>query len=228
MRKLCIIPARGGSKRIPRKNIRLFFGKPIITYSIEAALESKMFDEVMVSTDNEEIAEIAQASGAKVPFIRSDQASNDQATTVDVLIEVLNNYSEIGSIFEYGCCLYPTAPLVTAQKLTESFDVLYHFGYDTLIPIARFSYPIQRALKLQDGKLSLIYPENLEVRSQDLAPTYHDSGQFYWFSVQALRTRLKLFTENSGAILLDEVNVQDIDSESDWKMAELKYQLLKS
>jgi len=181
MKNLAIIPARGGSKRIPRKNIKPFLGKPIIAYSIEAAINSKLFDEVMVSTDDDEIAEVAKKYGAKVPFMRSVKNSDDYATTADVLFEVLDNYNL--KEFDYACCIYPGAPMITKVTLSEAYDKLISHNFDSVFPIVQFSYPIQRSLKVFDAKVSMVYPEYLISRSQDLEKRFHDAGQFYWFSI---------------------------------------------
>jgi pseudaminic acid cytidylyltransferase len=225
---LAIITARGGSKRIPRKNIRDFLGKPIIAYSIEAALHSGIFDEVMVSTDDEEIASIAKIYGAKVPFLRSAENANDFAGTYEVIEEVLNSYFELDKSFDYACCIYPTAPFVNAIRFTESFELLKGKQLDVVFPICKYSFPIQRALHLNNGKVEMIQPENRTKRSQDLPSVYHDAGQFYFFETKKLLANKKLFTENTGAIVLDEMEVQDIDNETDWKIAELKYTLLST
>ena len=226
MKRIAIIPARGGSKRIPRKNIRDFLGKPIIAYSIEAALSSGLFEEVMVSTDNWEIAEVAKKYGARVPFLRSQAASNDLATTAEVLVEVLQAYIATGQEFDYGCCLYPTAPLVTASSIKDGFGLLNSKGYDTVFPVLRYGYPIWRSLKIEDGKAVMNWPEHLQSRSQDLPAAFHDAGQFYWFTVKAFLAKQVLFTQNTGAIELNELEAQDIDNLTDWKLAEMKYSLL--
>ncbi|RMF26750.1 MAG: pseudaminic acid cytidylyltransferase [Bacteroidetes bacterium] len=223
MRHLAIIPARGGSKRIPRQNLREFLGRPVIAYSIEAAAESGLFDEIMVSTDDEEIAALAEQYGANVPFMRSPENANDHATTVDVLLEVLDHYQKKGVKFHYGCCIYPVAPFVTGRRLFSAFLKMRRHDYDCVFPVTPFNYPVQRALRLNDGRLELLYPEFEKARSQDLETSYHDSGQFYWFNVERLRQKKSLMTDNTGAIILNELEVQDIDNEIDWKMAELKY-----
>lgn len=225
--KLAIITARGGSKRIPRKNIRNFCGKPIIAYSIEAALKSGCFDEVMVSTDDEEIAQIALKYGAVVPFKRSEKASDDFATTADVILEVLNQYQPCGKYFEYACCIYPTAPLILPENLQSAFNQMTHHKVDTVFPIVRFSFPIQRALRLDDGSVGFIQPEYALTRSQDLEPAYHDAGQFYWLNVKAFIQNKLLISKKSGAIVLSEWQVQDIDNMDDWIIAEMKYNLMK-
>ena len=229
MKNIAIIPARGGSKRIPKKNIKEFLGKPIIAYSIEAALESQLFDEVMVSTDSEEIATVAERYKASVPFVRSLETSNDYATIADVIEEVISMYKEQGKTFDYVCCILPTAPFLTSQRLIEGFNLLQEKRYDSVTPVLRFSYPIQRALQIDDlGRLSMIWPENLTKRSQDLLPAYHDCGQFYWGNVKAFLKEKSFFMKNGGAIALSEIEVQDIDTEEDWKVAELKYKMLHS
>jgi N-acylneuraminate cytidylyltransferase len=227
MKNIAIITARGGSKRIPRKNIKDFLGKPIIAYSIAAALAAGCFDEIMVSTDDPEIAEVARSYGAKVPFFRSEENANDFATTAEVLIEVLNEYKQRGELFEFVCCLYPTAPFVTAEKLRLAYSLLLQTGADSVLPVVRFGYPIQRALKIEEGRLSLICPEHLNSRSQDLIPTYHDSGQFYLLRVDRFLKSRNLFAEYTVPIVLPEAEVQDIDTEEDWKIAEMKFGIMQ-
>ena len=228
MSKICIIPARGGSKRIPRKNVNLFLGKPIIAYSIEAALNSKLFDEVMVSTDDSEIAEIAKKFGAKVPFLRSRVTSTDFATTYDVIEEVLLMYKSIKINFEYVCCLYPCAPFVTNKELLNSYEILKANKFDSVFPVMSFGFPIQRALKINSNQTTtFFYPEFNLTRTQDLEKSYHDAGQFYWMNIKKCMKLKKILTDNSGAIIISELKGQDIDNESDWKLAELKYELLQ-
>jgi N-acylneuraminate cytidylyltransferase len=224
---IAIIPARGGSKRIPRKNIKDFLGKPIIAYSIDAALKSNVFDEVMVSTDDEEIVEISKKYGASVPFFRSEELSNDMAMTVPVLIEVLEEYEKFGKSFAQVCCLYPCAPFVTPERLIESMALLRNSGADSVLPVAKFSYPPQRCLVIRKGKTVMLNPENYNIRSQDLEPLYHDAGQFYCLKTAALREEEKLYCENAYSIILSDNEVQDIDTEDDWKEAEIKYQILR-
>lgn len=178
MKNIAIIPARGGSKRIPRKNIKPFMGKPIIAYSIEAALQSGLFDEVMVSTDDVEIAEIACKYGAKVPFMRSVDTSNDYASTDDVVLEVLMMYKELGKSFDTICCIYSTAPFITPKKLVEAYSK-FTDDIDAVFTCVAYSYPIQRSLHIVDGKISMLYPEFADARSQDLETIFHDAGQFY-------------------------------------------------
>lgn len=225
-RNIAIITARGGSKRIPRKNIRPFLGKPIIAYSIAAAIEAGCFAEVMVSTDDQQIAEIALRYGATIPFLRSADTANDFATTADVLVEVLNEYDQKGEVFEYGCCIYPTAPFVTAGKLRSGFDLILKTGADTVIPVVRFDCPIQRALKIENNRLSMMWPEHVNTRSQDLVPSYHDSGQFYFFQIQSFMETHQLFGDNTVPIEMPATEVQDIDTVEDWHIAEMKYRLM--
>lgn len=226
MKTVAIIPARGGSKRIPRKNIKEFLGKPIIAYSIEAALQSGIFDKVMVSTDDLEIAAIAKQYGAKVPFYRSPETSNDIASTEDVLIEVINEYKKQGQEFEYGCCIYSCAPFINPEKIKNGFELIKDKNIDSAIPVVQFSYPIQRALKIDNNRLSMLLPENIDARSQDLIPTYHDIGQYYWFKINSFLKNPTLFSQNSVAIITPESEVQDIDTEEDWKIAEIKYKII--
>ncbi len=221
---LAIITARGGSKRIPGKNIRPFLGKPILAYSIEAALSSGIFDEVMVSTEDEEIAALARQYGAKVPFYRSEKTAGDFATTNDVLLEVLEEYEKREKYFDIGCCIYPTAPFVTAKKLTEAMERFRQSDADALIPVVQFSYPPQRAMVIRDGELQFKNLEYIDSRSQDLEKEYHDVGQFYCFRVPAYQKNKKLMLGKILPYLVDEMEVQDIDNESDWKIAEIKYQ----
>jgi len=229
MASLCIIPARGGSKRIPKKNIKDFLGKPIIAYSIEAAINAGLFEEVMVSTDDQEIAEIAKRFGAKVPFLRSDKTAHDYATTFDVIEEVLSQYQLHNKNFEFTCCLYACAPFVTKDKLAKSFKILQKNNFDSVFPVMTFGFPIQRALKKGiDNKISFFYPEFGLTRSQDIEQSYHDVGQFYWMNTGTCLRKKRIITDNSGSIIISELEGQDIDNETDWRLAELKYELLQS
>ena len=228
MNNIAIIPARGGSKRIPRKNIKPFLGKPIIAYSIEAAQQTGLFTEIMVSTDDAEIAQIAKQYGAQVPFFRSPETANDYANIGDVVEEVLITYEKKGITFDNVCCLLATAPFINANRIKEAYDLMFSRLFEAVFPIVRFSYPIQRALKLSNGKVSMFQPENFAKRSQDLEPAYHDSGQFYWMRVSEFMKQKRFFAQNAGAIILPESEVQDIDTEEDWKIAEMKYRILKN
>ena len=226
MATLAMITARGGSKRIPRKNIKDFNGKPIMAYSIEAAINSGVFDEVMVSTDDEEIADIARKYGAKVPFMRSEKTSNDFATTVDVIEEVIDTYHEKGQDFEIFTCIYPTAPFITSDRLKKAVEELKYSDADSLIPVVRFSYPPQRAMEVRDGRLVFRQPENLAKRSQDLEPHFHDAGQFYVVRTESFKKNRGIMVGDILPMELSELEVQDIDNEVDWKLAELKYNLI--
>lgn len=222
---MAIIPARGGSKRIPRKNIKDFLGRPIIAYSIEAALNSGLFEEVMVSTEDEEIANISKKYGAEIPFLRSLNNATDFSTTMDVLKEVELDYKQkLNRSFDFICCIYPTAPLIKANRLKEGLELLKEDRLTSVFPIVRFSYPVWRGLELVEGKTKMIWEKFANVRSQDLKPVYHDAGQWYWYNTDKIG--LTLFTENTSSIILDEEEVQDIDNITDWKLAEIKYRLL--
>lgn len=224
---IAIITARGGSKRILHKNRKEFCGKPIIEYSIEAAKQAGIFDTVMVSTDDNKIAEIAKNAGAEVPFMRSAETSNDYATTADVLMEVLEKYKERGIRYENACCIYPTAPFVTGDKLRWAMDMLVKEKKDSVMPVVPFSFPPLRGMVINDGRLEYKWQEYAMKRSQDLEEIYHDCGQFYAFRVETFEKERKLVTENSAAMIISELEVQDIDNETDWQLAEMKYRLLK-
>ncbi len=226
MRRIAVITARGGSKRIPRKNIRDFCGKPILAYSVEAALASGAFDTVMVSTEDKEIAEIAEGYGAEVPFFRSGRNADDFAATRDVLREVLEEYESRGERFDVMCCIYPTAPFVTAQRLREAAELLEKNGADSVLPVVRFSFPPQRCVIVKDGAVQFKWPEYAQARSQDLEPYYHDAGQFYCLNVKSFREQNAMVMKRTIPLILSEMEIQDIDTEEDWRLAELKYRLL--
>lgn len=221
---VAIITARGGSKRIPRKNIKEFCGRPIIEYSIEAALRSGLFEEVMVSTEDPEIAEVAVKAGAKVPFMRSAQSAGDYASTDDVLMEVLEAYREQGREFDAFCCLYPTAPFVTADKLREAMKLLEKA--DSVMPVVAFSFPPQRCMVLNEaGELRMKWPEHAKTRSQDLEPYYHDCGQFYCCRTAPFLQYGTTDLPHMMPMIQSEMEVQDIDNPDDWQIAELKYRM---
>lgn len=224
---LAVITARGGSKRVPRKNIKEFCGEPIIAYSIRAARGSGVFDEVMVSTDDEEIAEIARWLGARVPFQRSPENSGDMAMTHEVVLEVLRKYEELGRKFDIVCCIYPTAPFLTASRLRESMEKLRQENVDGVVPVVRFSFPPQRCFVIKEGLVSYQWPENRLKRSQDLEPYYHDCGQFYLLRVEPFIREQSMVLANTAPIILDEKEVQDIDTPEDWEMAQMKFRLLR-
>lgn len=223
MKNIAVITARGGSKRIPQKNIKEFCGQPILLYSVFAARESGVFDEVMVSTDSEEIAQIARQAGANVPFMRSAKTANDFATTADVLLEVIQCYEKNGSTFDTVCCLYPTAPFVTGEKLKEAEVYLRTTEAESVMPVVQFSFPPQRALIKNDDYVTYEYPQYSTTRSQDLTPLYHDCGQFYFCRTEALKKYKSLVTPRTMPLIVPETEVQDIDNLSDWKIAEMKY-----
>lgn len=222
---IAVITARGGSKRIPKKNIKDFCGKPIIAYSIESALASGLFDEVMVSTDSEEIADIARKYGASVPFMRSEQTASDYATTNDVMIEVFTEYRKRGKEYDIAVCIYPTAPFITAKKLQEAVEMMKEDGVDAVTPVVRFSFPPQRAFIIKEGSLQYQFPECAPMRSQDLEPIYHDCGQFY--VMRPYNVMHDIPARKTAPIIVSELEVQDIDNEEDWAMAEMKYQMMR-
>ena len=224
---LAMITARGGSKRIPRKNIREFCGKPILVYSIEAARSSGAFEEVMVSTDDPEIAEIAMKYGASVPFFRSEATANDYASTDDVIMEVLKTYEERGEHFDNFCCIYPTAPFVTGERLKQAMDLLT--DSDSVMPVVPFSYPPQRGLLIsEEGFLKRQFPEYALARSQDLQKIYHDCGQFYACRTDVFLKEGTTDIQRQIPLILTEMEVQDIDTLEDWEIAEIKYSRLHS
>ena len=228
MRSIAIITARSGSKRIPKKNIKDFFGKPIIAYGIEAALQSCLFDEVMVSTESEEIANVAKQYGASVPFFRSLETSNDFATTTDVIKEVIEEYKKRGESFESFMCIYPTAPFITAEKIKNAFSIFRKNQADCVLPIIKYSFPPQRALVIKNGYLEYLYEDLYGCRSQDLEPVYHDCGQYYLCKTKAFIKYNTIVLPKTIPIILDEMEAQDIDTLDDWKVAELKYDMLKA
>lgn len=225
MSAIAVITARGGSKRIPRKNIKEFCGKPILAYSIEAALKSGLFDRVMVSTEDDEIAGIAEKYGAEVPFRRSDDMAGDFAATRDVLLEVLEEYRRRGQQFDTVCCIYPTAPFVTAERLREAVSLLEENNADSVLPVARFSFPPQRCVVVREGCLQFKWPEYAQTRSQDLEPFYHDAGQFYCLKVKSFLEQKTLVMNKTVPLILPEMEIQDIDTEEDWEIAQVKYRL---
>lgn len=228
MKNLAIIPARGGSKRIPRKNIKDFLGKPIVVYSIETALKSGLFEEVMVSTDDKEIAEVTKKYGASVPFMRSKKTADDFATTMDVLNEVVDTYKkQLNKQFDYVCCIYATAPLIRVEHLKKGFNLMLNENLSSVYPIVPFGYPVWRGVKINEsGHTEMVWKEFTNARSQDLEKIYHDAGQWYWYN--PLKVTDSLITNETSSIILSEEEAQDIDTETDWKLAEMKYELLQS
>lgn len=228
MSNIAIIPARGGSTRIPRKNIREFFGKPVIAYSIEAALNSGIFDEVMVSTDDEEIAEIARRYGASVPFMRSAKNSDAYATTRDVLLEVLAEYEKRGMSFESMACIYPCAIFVTPEKLNAAYNLMRDTeGANAVTPVVAYSYPPQRAMVVQNHFLTYAHMEYINTRTQDLEPVYHDCGQFYFWDVNDYKDNMS-GVWNTVPFVTSEEECQDVDNESDFRLAEMKFAMMRN
>lgn len=226
--KLAIITARGGSKRIPKKNIKEFCGKPIISYAIQVAIDSGIFERVMVSTDSEEIKDIALKYGAEVPFLRSKENSDDYATTEDVIMEVVKAYDQLGEHYDTVCCLYPTAPFINRDILKKAVEIMDRKSPAAVIPVVQFSYPPQRCFVIdENGFARFKYPEYVKARSQDLEKQYHDAGQFYVYNVKKLFEKNGVIEDDFAPIILPEVCVQDIDTLDDWKMAELKYKIIK-
>ncbi|MBO5564680.1 MAG: pseudaminic acid cytidylyltransferase [Lachnospiraceae bacterium] len=223
---IAIITARGGSKRIPHKNIRPFCGEPMIAYSIRAAKESGLFEEVMVSTEDETIAAIAREYGANVPFLRSEKNADDTATTAEVLTEVLSRYEADGFAFDSACCLYPTAPFLTGEILKEAKTKLDESGADTCMPLVVFSFPPQRGMTMENDRVRFVDEAHRNTRSQDLTTIYHDCGQFYFFRVEPFLQSGILIGDNTAGLVLPELLVQDIDNEEDFQIAEFKYKYL--
>ncbi len=228
MTQLAIIPARGGSKRIPRKNIRPLLGQPIISHVIRTALECGVFAEVMVSTEDQEIAGIARKYGASIPFMRSAATAGDNATTLDVLREVVSLYREAGRTFDALCCIYPTAALTRPATLRSGWELLKkNADAECVLGVAPFEHPAQRALVVRNGHLQMLQPEHAHTRTQDLEPTYHDAGQWYWLRTAALRDpEFRILGPTAVPVVLDALEAQDIDTEHDWDLAEVKFKLL--
>lgn len=225
---VAIITARGGSKRIPKKNIKYFMGKPMLAYAIEAAKDSGIFDEIMISTDSEEIADVARKYGAEIPFMRSERTSNDFATTYDVLEEVIAEYRKNSKKFDAVCCIYPCVPFLTSKTLKESYSKFLEGDFDALQPVCTYPAPIEWAMRLKNGQLIPDSPERLTIRSQDLQQAYFDAGMFYFCKTDVLLTEKTLVPKNTAGYVIDESECQDIDTPDDWKMAEMKYKLLNA
>lgn len=223
---IAIITARGGSKRIPKKNIKEFMGKPMLAYAIEAAKGAGVFDEIMVSTDSEEIAEVARKYGAAVPFMRSEKTANDFATTYDVLEEVLAEYKKTGKEFDSLCCIYPCVPFLTSETLKKAFEQFSNGNNNALQPVCAFPSPIEWAMRLKDGLLVPDCPEKLTIRSQDLQKAYFDVGMFYFCKTQVMLNEKTLVPSKTVGYVIDETECQDIDTIDDWRIAERKYKLL--
>lgn len=227
MSVLAVIPARGGSKRIPRKNIRDFAGRPILAWPIAAARDSGLFDTVMVSTEDDEIAAVARDAGAEVPFLRSPATADDHSTLLDVLAEVVATYQARGQTFDTVCCLLATAALVTPDGLKRGHDLFRSGEFDSVFPVVRFGSPIQRALRRDAaGHTAMLAPEHYASRSQDLEPAFHDAGQFYWISAAACLAKTPTFSGRAGGFEVESTEAQDIDTPTDWRLAELKFAMM--
>lgn len=227
MNSIAIITARGGSKRLPGKNIKLFCGKPIIAYSIEAALKSGLFRTVMVSTDSYEIADVARKYGAEIPFMRSNETANDYADTTDVLKEVIFEYRRRGQEYKDFCCIYPTAPFITPEKLLQSYKLLQQEDVQNVVPMVPFSFPPQRGMIKEGKHIRPAYPEHINKRSQDLEEILHDCGQFYWCKTAAFLNNSDILSNQTVPFIVQEIEAQDIDNQSDWELAEMKYRYMK-
>ena len=229
MSSVAIVPARGGSKRLPRKNIRDFAGKPILAWSVETALQSELFETVMVSTDDEQVAAIARSHGAQTPFPRSPIAASDTATLSEALREVLLQYRANGQQYETACCLFATAPFITIDALERGKRLLDHEDFDVVLPVVEFDYPVWRGLARDTtGKVAMLFPEHENSRSQDLPPSYHDAGQWVWFRTEPFLDGQPLLGPRTGSVVISAATAQDIDTEDDWTIAELKFQALRS
>lgn len=227
--RLCIIPARGGSKRIPRKNIKPFCGKPMIAWSIEAALRSGRFDQVIVSTDDAEIAEVARQFGATVPFVRPNELSDDHTGTIPVIRHAIEWFNAQGQAVEQACCLYATAPFVSAEDILRGLDVLQRSDCDYAFSVTSYAFPIQRAIRLtEQGRVEMFNPEHFTTRSQDLEAAFHDAGQFYWGRAEAWLQGRMIFGPSSLPVLLPRHRVQDIDTPEDWVRAEWLFRAMQA
>ena len=226
MSVIAIITARGGSKRIPKKNIKEFYGKPMLAYAIEAAKDSGIFDEIMVSTDSEEIADVARKYGANVPFLRSEKTSSDFAITYDVLMEVIEEYNKLGKSFDDICCIYPCVPFLKSESLKNAYDLMAARKANAVMPVCKYPAPVEWAMRINDDVLSADDVKKQLIRSQDLKPAYFDAGMFYFYKTEIfVKERTTLFPNTLGYVI-DESECQDIDTPDDWKMAEMKYKLL--
>lgn len=221
---IAIIPARGGSKRIPRKNIKEFMGKPMLAYAIGAARQAGIFEEVMVSTDDGEIADLAVRYGAQVPFMRRDDTANDTATTFDVIDEVLTAYRQTGKEFETLCCIYPCVPLLQAATLSRACKAMG--PHDAIIPVCQYPAPVEWAMNIEEGVLIPHDRKAQNIRSQDLSPKYYDAGMFYFCKTAALHLHRSLMPDDTAAYIISDAECQDIDTPEDWAVAELKYRMM--
>jgi len=224
--RVAVIPARGGSKRIPRKNIKLFAGKPMIVWSIEAALASRCFDQVIVSTDDAEIAEIAKAAGASVPFMRPEALSGDHTATIPVIAHAIEWIQTEGWSLQDVCCIYATAPFIRPEDIAEGAALVQQPGIDYAFSVTAYTFPIQRAIKLNAaGRVEMFQPDHFATRSQDLEEAWHDAGQFYWGRVDAWLSNRPIFSDKAVPVILPSYRVQDIDTMDDWQRAEWLFQI---
>jgi pseudaminic acid cytidylyltransferase len=225
--RVAIIPARGGSKRIPRKNIKNFYGKPMIAYSIETAQESGLFDKIIISTDDDEIASIARSYGAEIPFIRPSELSDDHTATIPVIAHAIQTLQEQGDVIDTVCCIYATAPFIRPKDIQNAYNALIQHRKSYAFPITTFPFPIFRGVKRdEEGNIEMFWPEHFATRSQDLPEAYHDVGQFYWGTPDAWLSGTPIFSEAATTIVLPRHLVQDIDTLEDWTRAELMYKAL--
>ena len=223
--RIAIIPARGGSKRIPKKNIKEFFGKPIMVWSIEAAKKCKLFDRIIVSTDNHEIASIAKQHGADVPFMRPKHLADDYTGTNAVVKDVIQNIHKNGEQVSYVCCIYATAPFISSEYLIKAYQDLITQNKSYAFSVTTFSFPVERSFVInQSNEIENLFPDMTLSRSQDLQEVYHDAGQFYWGLADALLNDVPIFSKHSIPIILPRYLVQDIDTIEDWKRAELMFE----
>ncbi len=224
IKRVAIIPARGGSKRILKKNIKTFAGQPIIAYSIKAAIESNLFNRIILSTDSEEIAEVGKLYGAEVPFMRPCELADDFTGTIEVLIHALNWLNDHDKFYNYFCCIYATAPFLKKAYMIEAFDILRENNATSAFSVTSFPYPILRALKIdKNNRVKMIWPDHLHARSNDLSEAYHDAGQFYWCDTEKFLAEKAFFSSNSVPVILPRYLVQDIDTMEDWQTAEKLY-----
>ena len=225
---IAIIPARGGSKRIPRKNIKEFCGQPMIAWPIQAAIESKCFDRIIVSTDDSEIAEVAKTYGAETPFVRPPELSNDHAGTIPVIAHAIEWIKSSGCMVENACCIYATAPFVLATDLQKGRSLLTSSNSDYTFSVTSFPFPIQRAIRItSENRIQMFQPEHFNTRSQDLEEAWHDAGQFYWGKAEAWLSQKQVFSETAAPVKLPRYRVQDIDTSEDWQRAEYLFEILK-
>ena len=227
MSMIAIITARGGSKRIPRKNIKNFMGKPMIAYAIDAARKSGLFDTVMVSTEDLDIADIAKKCGAEVPFLRSEKTSSDFATTYDVLEEVVVEYGKLGKRFDWLCCLYPCVPLLSPESLKNAYRTMLDANANAVQPVCLYPSPIEWAMRISNGMLVPMVPSDLKIRSQDLEPKFFDAGMFYFCKTDVLLKEKTLVPSRTAGYVINEMECQDIDTVDDWNIAELKFRIQK-